>query len=112
MKSLIALLATTFTLVGAQAAQTKAVRKEIVLQVTEKGFEPAQLDVSPGTDVTLKVTRKTDSTCATEISIPSKKLKKALPLNQTVSVDLGKLEKGEIRFACGMNMVSGQIVVK
>jgi plastocyanin domain-containing protein len=112
MKSVIAALVATFTLAGVQAAPAKAPHKDIFLQVTEKGFEPPQIDVAPGTDVTLKVTRKTDSTCATEISIPAKKLKKALPLNQTVSVDLGKLEKGEVRFACGMDMISGQIVVK
>ena len=112
MKSIIALLATNFALVGAQASPPKAQHKDVVLQVTEKGFEPSQIDVASGTDVTLKVTRKTDSTCATEISVPSKKLKKALPLNQTVSVDLGRLEKGEVRFACGMDMISGQVIVK
>lgn len=111
MKRAITLLVTSFALSSAQAL-AKTPHKDILLQVTENGFEPSQIDVAPGTDVTLRVTRKTDSTCATEISIPSKKLKKTLPLNQTVSVDLGKLEKGEIRFACGMDMVSGQIVVK
>lgn len=82
------------------------------ISVTEKGFEPTSFDVSPGTSVTLKVTRKTDATCATQIKIPAKKLKKDLPLNQTVSIELGKLDKGEIRFACGMDMLSGHILVK
>lgn len=112
MRKILALLTASFALGVAQAAPVKPLHKDITLQVTEKGFEPSQIDVAPGTDVTLKVTRKTDSTCATEISVPTKKLKKALPLNQTVNVDLGKLEKGEIRFACGMDMISGQIVVK
>lgn len=84
----------------------------VEIQVTEKGFEPSSFDVSPGTVVTLKVTRKTDTTCATQIKIPAKKLKKDLPLNQTVSIDIGKLEKGEIRFTCGMDMISGKILVQ
>ncbi len=96
---------------AAHAAPATAKHQDIDLQVTEKGFEPSQIDVKPGTSVTLKVTRKTDSTCATAIQIPSKKIKKELPLNKTVSVELGKLEKGEVRFACGMEMVSGQIIV-
>lgn len=111
MKQFVVLVMILVGINAAHAASVKAEHQDIVLQVTEKGFEPNQIDVKPGTDVTLKVTRKTDSTCATAISIPSKKLKKELPLNKTVSVALGKLEKGEVRFACGMDMVSGQIIV-
>lgn len=96
----------------AQAADSKVRHQDIQVQVTEKGFEPKQIDVKPGTAVTLKVTRKTDSTCATSIAISSKGIEKDLPLNKTVSIDLGKLDKGEVRFACGMNMVSGQIIVR
>lgn len=84
----------------------------IDIQVTEKGFEPASVDVKSGTAVTLKVTRKTNSTCATQIKIQNKNITKDLPLNQPVTVSLGKLEKGEVRFACGMDMVTGQIGVK
>lgn len=84
----------------------------IDVTVTENGFEPSSIDVKEGQPVILKVTRKTDSTCATEIKIPSKKMKKDLPLNQTVSIDLGKVKKGEVDFSCGMNMVKGQVHVK
>ena len=82
------------------------------MQVTENGFEPNQIEVKPDTPVVLKVTRKTDNTCATEIKVTEKKIKKALPLNETVSVDLGKLKKGDHKFSCGMDMLSGQIVSK
>ncbi len=88
-------------------AQTKEASQSIDLAVTENGFEPKSIDVKPGTDVTLKVTRKTDSTCANQVQVPSRKIKVDLPLNKTVSVALGKLEKGEIRFGCGMNMMEG-----
>ena len=80
------------------------------LSVTEKGFEPNTVNVGPGKSVVLKITRKTDSTCATQVQIPSKKIKKDLPLNKVVSIDLGKLEKGEIRFGCGMNMMQGGMI--
>lgn len=87
--------------------------KTVDLTVTEKGFEPSTVDVTPETNVVLKVTRKTDSTCAKQIQIPSMKIKKDLPLNKTVSIEIGKLEKGEIRFGCGMNMMEGgKIFVK
>lgn len=86
--------------------------QSVNLLVTEKGFEPSTINVTPGTNVELKITRKTNSTCAREILIPSKNIKKELPLNKTVNIQTGKLGKGEITFACGMNMVTGVIVVK
>jgi plastocyanin domain-containing protein len=85
----------------------------VELAITEKGYEPKEINVKPGVPTILKVTRKTDSTCATQIQVPSKKIKKDLPLNQIVELNLGKLEKGEVRFGCGMDMMmSGQIFVR
>jgi plastocyanin domain-containing protein len=113
MKYIFVITFLTIGLVSPSFAETKdSTAQQIQLQVTEKGFEPSSINVKPGTDVILNVTRKTNSTCATAIQIPSKKIKKDLPLNRTISIVLGRLEKGEIRFACGMNMVSGQLVVK
>ena len=95
-----------------QAAGSAAKHRDIQVQVTEKGFEPKQINVKPNTDVTLKVTRKTDNTCAGSIVIADRDIEKELPLNRTVSLPLGKLDMGEIRFACGMKMVKGVIVVQ
>jgi plastocyanin domain-containing protein len=89
------------------AGFAKESQQIIDLEVTEKGFVPNTVDVKPGKPVVLNVTRKTESTCATSIQIPSKKIKKELPLNQTVSIDVGVLEKGEVRFGCGMSMMEG-----
>lgn len=85
-----------------------ALKEQVIdLQVTEKGFEPNSIDVKPGVPIILKVTRKTDSTCATQINIKSKNIKRDLPINKEVIISLGKLEKGEIRFGCGMDMITG-----
>ena len=108
MKSLVV----CFLLFSSSIAFASASKSKVIeLKVTENGFEPNAIDVEPGTSVTLKVTRETDATCATAIQIPSKNLKRDLPLNRSVSIELGKLEKGEIRFACGMDMLSGKIPV-
>lgn len=85
---------------------------KVDISVTEKGFEPSTINVKPGASVVLNITRKTDATCATQVQVPSKKIKKDLPLNQMVSVDIGKVKKGEIAFGCGMNMmVAARIIV-
>lgn len=112
MKYAIAFLAIVSGLSIAQAGSTKSDHKDIELQVTEKGFEPSQIDVKPGTNVVLNVTRRTDNTCAGEITIPDRDITKTLPLNKTIVIKLGKLNKGEIRFACGMKMVKGLIIVR
>ncbi|MGZ3694956.1 MAG: cupredoxin domain-containing protein [Bdellovibrionota bacterium] len=93
-------------------AHAKTNQQTIQLSVTENGFEPASIEVKPGTDVTLEVTRKTEQTCATNIKIPSLKIGKALPLNKKVKIKLGKLAAGELHFACQMNMDTGVILVR
>lgn len=101
----------------AAVPMTNALEKEqsqtFEVNVTEKGFEPSELKAKAGVPVVLRITRKTDSTCSTQIQVPAKKIKMDLPLNKTVEVALGNLEKGEIRFGCGMNMMQGgQILVQ
>lgn len=109
MKQILIALIAAFSL---QATYAKESPQTISLQVTENGFEPNNIKVKPGTHVILKVTRKTDKTCATAIQIKDKKIKKELPLNKEVSIDLSNLEKGDVRFACGMDMISGHIVAE
>jgi plastocyanin domain-containing protein len=97
------ILGSLLFLSGISASASETVK----LEVTEKGFVPSEINVTPGAEVVLEVTRKTDQTCSTEIQVPSKKINEKLPLNKTVTIALGKLEKGEIRFGCGMNMMDG-----
>ncbi len=94
------------------SAAEAAKRETIAVTVTENGFEPSTIKVKPGTEVTLDVTRKTDITCAKEIVVSDKKIEKKLPLNKAVKVPLGKLAKGEVRFACGMKMIEGRVLAE
>jgi plastocyanin domain-containing protein len=97
----------------AKPTPTPAQNQVVVLTVTDHGFEPKTVNVRPGVPTVLKITRTSEMTCATEIVIPTMKIKQDLPLNKTVEVSIGKLKKGEIRFGCGMNMMeSGQIHVE
>ena len=82
------------------------------LQVTEDGFVPARLKVNQGETVRLVVTRKTDGTCAKEIVIKDSGINAPLPLEKTVTVEFKAKRAGEIRFACGMDHVSGVVFVK
>ncbi len=105
------LILVVFCILSFQRAQAKEELQTVPLQVTEKGFEPSEIKVKPGTHVILKVIRKTDKTCATQIVIKEKKIKTELPINKEVLVDVGVLQKGDIRFACGMDMLSGHLII-
>ncbi|MCM2354712.1 MAG: cupredoxin domain-containing protein [Pseudobdellovibrio sp.] len=95
------------------SAAAFAGKETVELKVTDEGYEPKAINVAPGTDLTLKITRTSDATCATEIVVPDKKINTKLPLNKTVFVHVGKLEQGEVRFGCGMNLMEGgKIYVK
>jgi plastocyanin domain-containing protein len=86
----------------------------IAISVTEKGFEPDNVSVPGGKPVTLVFTRKTDSTCATDVVIPVEgtKIEKALPLNEAVAIEVTFPKAGQITYACGMDMVKGTVVVQ
>lgn len=114
MKNIIAAFMVIGTAIGGLSATAKEEKAKIIeLTVGKSGFEPKEINVKPGTNVTLKVTRKTDVTCSKAIQVPAKKIEKDLPLNKPVMIALGKLEKGEIKFGCGMDMMdAGQIFVK
>ena len=82
------------------------------LEVTEDGFVPARLKVNQGETVRLVVTRKTDGTCAKEIVIKDSGINTPLPLEKAVTVEFKAKRPGEVRFACGMDHVSGLVFVK
>ena len=111
MKNILAISILSLMTLTATATEINPTQV-VLLSVTEKGFQPDKISVKPGTHVILKVTRKTDLTCATQIKISEKKIKQDLPLNKEVSVDVGTLEKGKIKFSCGMDMISGFITVE
>jgi plastocyanin domain-containing protein len=108
---LASLLSFTFGAVAVNAAD-KSTAENIKVKVTESGFEPSEIKVKSGSHIVLDVTRTTDATCATNIQFKEKKIKKDLPLNKEVRIDLGVVRKGDVRFACGMDMISGHVVAE
>jgi plastocyanin domain-containing protein len=95
--------------VGALAASQA---RTVELAVTTKGFEPARVKVARGEPLKLVVTRKTDDTCAKEIVIADENIKADLPLNKPVALSFTPKRAGEIKYACGMNMVTGVLDVQ
>ncbi|HSN25885.1 MAG TPA: cupredoxin domain-containing protein [Kofleriaceae bacterium] len=85
------------------------------IDVTEKGFEPADLPVPAGKPVTLVFNRKTDETCAKKIVLDmgdGNKVEKDLPLNKPVEIATTFPKAGKLSYACGMDMMKGTITVQ
>ena len=78
--------------------------------VSERGFEPSRVALTPGAPARLTFVRTTDATCATEVVFPELKIRQPLPLHQPVTVELPARDAGEVTFACGMDMVKGVAV--
>ena len=84
----------------------------IDMSVTGDGFVPAEIKVKAGQPVMLMITRKTDKTCATEIVMKDFNINKPLPLNQMVEVTFTPSKPGRFRYACGMDMIAGVLIVE
>jgi membrane fusion protein, heavy metal efflux system len=82
------------------------------VMVSEKGFEPARVTVRSGVPARITFVRTSDVTCATEVVIPAFNIKRALPLNQPVTVEFTPQKTGDVEFTCGMQMFKGTVVVQ
>lgn len=86
--------------------------KTVKVEVTDAGFVPAQVEARTGQPVVLLVTRKTEATCAKEIVIEGANIRQELPLNQEVRVAFTPEKKGDLKYACGMDMITGTLKVQ
>jgi plastocyanin domain-containing protein len=85
--------------------------RTVQMQVTEDGYVPAKIKANKGEKLRLVITRKTDRTCAREIVIKEAGINTKLPLDKTVTVELTPKKSGELKYACGMDMITGVIFV-
>lgn len=83
----------------------------VTVTVDGQGFHPASLTAQAGAPLTITFRRTTDQTCGTEVVFPAQNIRKALPLNEPVEVQLTPAA-GTIAFACGMDMLRGSIVAR
>jgi plastocyanin len=96
---------------SAQPAETPA-PQGIRITVSREGFSPARIEVPAGKPVRLAFTRLDAQNCGSAVVFPDLGLRKTLPVGKTVVVELPARPAGELRFACGMGMYKGAVVVR
>ena len=95
---------------GTPAPSPQAVREiEIVV---DGGYKPSRIVVAEGERVRLKLIRRDYSPCSREIVFASLNIRRELPTDVPVVIDLPALSPGEVEFKCGMKMLRGVIVVE
>lgn len=75
------------------------------------GYSPEVISLQKGKTVKLNFTRKDPSSCLEEVVLGDFHIRKHLPLNQTVSVEITPQKSGEFGYSCGMGMFHGRIRV-
>ena len=87
-------------------------RPTIKIKVDAVGYHPAEAKAPAGKPVRLEFTRTTDEGCGQQLVFPTMNVKKDLPLNEPVAVDVTMPASGTVTFACGMDMMKGSVVAE
>ncbi len=93
--------------------KTKEVAVTDSVDITvDGGYSPEVIAIPKGKTTKINFFRKDPSSCLEEVVLGDFKIRKHLPLNQKVSIEVTPQQAGEFGFACGMNMYHGKIIVK
>ena len=76
------------------------------------GYKPSEIKAKAGSPVRVEFTRTTDEGCGQQLVFPTLDIKKDLPLNEPVAVDVTMPASGKLAFTCGMDMYKGALVAE
>lgn len=118
--SLDKLFVTTFGILGIaftywfflMKKEKEVVAKDSIDIIVEGGYSPNVISISKGKTTKLNFIRKDPSDCLEEVVLGDFKIRKYLPLNQKVTIEITPQKTGEFGYSCGMNMYHGRIVVR
>lgn len=88
-----------------------SVENEIDITVSG-GYSPEVISIPKGKTTKINFIRTDPTDCLEDVVLGDFKIRKNLPLNQKVTIELKPEKSGEFKFTCGMNMYHGRIVVR
>lgn len=94
------------------SAEPPAAAEATTILVTERGYEPTTVTIPANRPAVLTFVRKADPSCGDTLVFAELGIERKLPLNEPVRVEIPAHPPGEIRFACGMDMYRGKVVVR
>ena len=94
------------------AAATKDGTHEVTITVDGKGYHPAVVRAAAGSTLRLTFRRTEDDGCGQQLVFPTLDVRKDLPLDEPVVVEVKVPATGTVAFTCGMDMLQGVVVVE
>ena len=91
--------------------------KEVVVSgavdiIVDGGYTPNVISIPKGKTTTINFTRTDASSCLEEVILSAFKIRKYLPLQQKVTIEVTPEKSGTFPFECGMGMFHGKIIVQ
>ena len=80
--------------------------------LVQGGYKPEAITVPVNKTTNINFLRKDKNSCLEEVVLSEFKIKKFLPIDKKISIQITPKEKGEFPFSCGMNMFHGKVIVK
>jgi RND family efflux transporter MFP subunit len=96
----------------AGAQKTEPVSQAVSVTLTEKGYQPDSIRLRRDVPARLTFTRKVEQGCGTEVVFPDYDIRRELPFNTPVVIEFTPGKAGEFKFACGMDMLRGKLIVR
>ncbi len=91
----------------------KGVKAERSIDVLVKGgYTPSKIIIPQNKTTTINFTREDSNSCLEEVVLSDFKIRKYLPINKTVSIQINPSKKGDFNFSCGMGMFHGNLIVE
>lgn len=95
---------------GKKEKETK-VQNEVDI-IVSGGYSPEVISIPKGKTTKINFIRQDKNECLSEVILADFKIRKELPLNKKVTVEITPQKSGEYGYACGMNMYHGKILVE
>lgn len=80
--------------------------------VVQGGYSPEVISIAKGKTTKITFIRKDSNSCLEEVVLGDFRIRKHLPLNEKVTIELTPQHSGEFVYSCGMNMYHGKIIVR
>jgi len=80
--------------------------------IVDGGYKPAVVELERGVKADLVFVRKDRSACFEEVVLPDFGVRTHLPVDKPFKITVDPDKIGEYKYACGMNMFFGKVIVK
>ncbi len=108
---ILSLALTSVPTLGPRHATAQAETVRTVDIVVDGGYRPNRITAHAGERIRLRFVRHDYTPCTRDVVFPTLGIRRTLPTDEPVVIELPALEAGEYAFHCGMNMIHGALVV-